>query len=438
MRIGRIHSSLLALALGVTGALGAVPAAQAADDWGATVDLTRPAEWLGPVDAAADTRGGTVAAWARGLGSRGGIWTATRSDGGGWSDATRVPGTQGVRELDLDVTGNGERVLAWTTGREVKVARRTPGNRWSVPVVLHRTRAGLLPADLRLAVDARGRAVVAWQTANDDADDVRLRTKAQAVTGSAAGAWSRVATLSGPRHATSPEVFMDRSGRATVAWSEFRRGRTRVMTASRVAGERWGDTVPLSRWREVGEPHLAGNAAGELAVAWYVRGRDLRAIRVRRWSPKTGWQRTLSVPGVTVDIWWIDAGMDASGAVTVGWTNAAHAVWSAQRPASGGWVRQRVAGPGSVYFGLELAVGPDGDALLGWESGADGDHPVAVAHRAGATSAWGAGVPLSAVPGDAFGPALALERDGDATAVWTFTRDISRPARVQARTRDAG
>ena len=438
MRIRRIHSALLAAALGLAGTVTVVPSAHGVDDWGATVDLTAPAGSVGPVDAVADSRGGTVTGWVRGTGRRAHVWTARRGDRGGWSDGSRVPGTRGARELDLEVAGHGEWVLVWTAGRQVKATRRAPGRGWTVPVVLHRTRAGVLPAFVDLAVDARGRTVVGWQTADDDADAVRIRSRVQAVTGSAAGGWSRVSTLSASRESVSPEVVIDRRGRSTVAWAELARHRSRVMSASRVAGERWGDTVPLSRWGQIGSPHLAGNAAGELAVAWYVRGREVRAIRVRRWSPQTGWQRVLSVPGVSVDIWWIDAGMDAAGAVTVGWTNAAHAVWSASRPASGGWVRERVARPGAVYYGLELTVGPDGGALIGWESSAGGDHPVVAARRAAATSSWGKGIRLSAVPGDAFGPALALERDGDATAVWTFARNIDRPARVQTRTYDAG
>lgn len=438
MRVRRIHSTLLAVALGLAGALVVAPGANGADAWGPTVDLTDPAEWVGPPDAAAGSRGGTVAAWVRGAGGGAHVWTARRDDRGGWADARRVAGTRGALEVDLEVAGDGEWVLVWTAGRQVKAARRAAGQGWTVPVVLHRTRPGVLPAFVDLAVDARGRAAVAWQTADDDADAVRIRSRVQAVTGAATGIWSPVSTLSGPRESVSPEVVIDRRGRSTVAWAELGRHRSRVVSASTVAGARWGDTEPLSRWGQIGSPHLAGNAAGELAVAWYVRGRDLRAIRVRHWSPATGWQPARSVPGVSVDVWWLDAGMDAAGAVTVGWTNAAHAVWSASRPASGAWVRQRVAGPGSVFYGLELTVGQDGGGLLGWESGAGGDHPVVVARRSSATAAWGNGTRLSAVPGDSFGPALALERDGDATAVWTFARNIDRPARVQARTHDAG
>lgn len=101
----------------------------------------------------------------------------------------------------------------------------------------------------------------------------------------------------------------------------------------------------------------------------------------------------------------------------------------------------RVAPAGSVYYGMNVVVNEPGDTLVGWESRIGGDHPVEVAHRPG-SSGWGRPVALSAVPGDGFGPALAMDGDGDAAAAWTYARDVSRPAwaetRVQARVLDVG
>lgn len=122
---------------------------------------------------------------------------------------------------------------------------------------------------------------------------------------------------------------------------------------------------------------------------------------------------------IRVDIWWVDAAMDGDGTVTVAWSNEAHAVWSATQDGSGAWSRQRIAPVGSVYYGMTVVVNPLGDTLIGWQAKGGASHPVQVAHRP-RSSGWRSAVVLSAVPGNAYGPALAISRHGDAVAAWAF------------------
>ena len=438
MRVTRLSAGLLTTILGLAGAAVGASGAHAAQEWQPVADLSRATESIRGAETAVDPRGGFVAGWVRGGGREASVFLATRPEGGTWGAPARVPGTRGVGEFRLAIAGDGERVLVWTTGRVVKAARQAPGSAWTEPAVLHRTRDGVLPAYVDLAVNQRGRAVVAWQTADDDADLERLRSRAQAVIGDATGRWSAVRTLSSRADAALPEVAVDRHGRATVAWAERVGRRSWVVTASHEVGEGWGASAALSRRTgDAGIPHLAANAAGEVAVAWYVRGDDFTAIRLRRWDASSGWLRAATVPDVRVDIWWVDAAMDGDGTVTVAWSNEAHAVWSATQDGSGAWSRQRIAPVGSVYYGMTVVVNPLGDTLVGWQAKGGASHPVQVAHRPRA-SGWGGAVVLSAVPGNAYGPALAISRHGDAVAAWTFERGRTGATRVQARILDAG
>ncbi len=434
----RTSAGLFAALVGLAGTAVGLPAAQASGTWGPVADLSGSADSIRGAEVAVDPRGGFVAGWVRGDGDRARVVLAARL-GASWTRPTPVPGTEGVGEVRLAVAGDGERVVVWTVGHTVKVSRRAPGRPWTDPVVLHRTRSRVLPAYVDLAVNRRGGTVVAWQTLNRDIELRRVRERVQAVVGGAAGRWSRVTTLSSSTaHAASPEVALDHAGRVTVAWTQWGRRHSWVMVASREVGEGWAGRRALSlRTRDTGVPQLAANDAGDVAVAWSVRGEDLTAIRLRRWERGRGWLPTSSVPGVRADIWWMDAGIDGAGTATVTWSNGAHAAWAATQDTGGRWVRARVAPSGSVFYGMNVAVNEAGDTLVGWESRIGGDHPVRVAHRPRG-SGWERQVALSVVPGDAFGPALALDRDGDAVAAWTFARDISRPFRVQARVLDAG
>lgn len=312
-----------------------------------------------------------------------------------------------------------------------------PGGTWSVPVVLHRTATGsargAIPGNLRLAVNPRGRAVVAWNTIDDDMDAVYTKSRVQAVVGTAAGRWSRVRTLSGRQPGYAPEVAIDRVGQTMVVWTETSGHGQRVMAASRPVGERWSDALALSRWsHSLGAAQLAAQPAGQMVAAWSYAGPTSSGIRVARWSSGSGWGAPTRVSGAPFAPGWMDLGIDGTGTVTVAWSNRADAVWTAEQPSAGVWTRERVAPAGSVFDGLRLVVNHAGDALIGWDSVDGGHHPVQAAYRP-RSSGWGPVTRLSAARGDAWGT-VALGRDGDAVAAWIYTRDIQDPSEwVQAR-----
>jgi hypothetical protein len=125
--------------------------------------------------------------------------------------------------------------------------------------------------------------------------------------------------------------------------------------------------------------------------------------------------------------------MDGDETVTLGFANGRAAVWVAEQTRSGRWgPLTRVAGRGSVFYGLEVVVNRAGDALLGWDSVSDGDHPVEAVYRPRA-SGWGPVTRLSSAKGDSGGLALALEPDGDAVSAWLRSRGNGDEGWIQAR-----
>lgn len=415
-----------------TAALGA-----AERSWGPVVDLSRPAPYIYGPQVAVDPVGSSVAVWVRDSGERSSVHLAARAPGSAWASSARVPGTQGAREAVLAFAGDGTRTLVWVSGREVKASRMAPGGAWSVPALLHRTATGsargAVPGDLQLAVGRRGRAVVAWNTIDDDMDAVLTKSRVQAVVGDAAGRWSRVRNLSGRHEGFGPEVAIDATGRTMLVWTAASASRRRVMVASRPVGEGWSDALALSRWSHgVNAAQLAAQQEGHMVAAWSYAGPTSSGIRVARWSSGSGWAAPERVSSGSFAPGWMDLGIDGAGAVTVAWSNRANAVWTAEQPRAGRWTRARVAPAGSVFYGLRLVVNPAGDAVLGWQSVDGGHHPVLAAYRP-RSSGWGPATMLSAARGDAWG-AVALGRDGDAVAAWASTGDIEDlSARVQAR-----
>ena len=420
-------------------ALGVSPSA-AAPGWGPVVDLTGPGRSTYTSDVAVTARGKVLALWQRGTGRRAHLYTARRRHGG-WTGPARVPGTGGVTDAVADFDDSGALVVVWASGRHVLAARRPAGRPWGTPVTLATTPSGsangTYPGYLALDVSARGRAVVAWQTIDDDADTVYARTRVQAVVAGPRGDWGSVRTLSTRHAAFRPQVGLDDRGRATVVWSE-QTGRTgsRVMSASRPVGGGWAATSLSRRGTDTGLPSLAVAGSGRLAVAWSYGSSGLDGLQVRRWSPARGWQRPVRAPAVSQSPAWLAMGMDAAGTVTFVFTPRYRGVVrTVDERRDGDWSTVRTLSPaGSFYGGLTVVVNSTGSAVAGWESVDGGDHPILGAYRP-RSGTWSGATPLSARRGDGFGPRLGLTPAGGAVAVWAHLRSATTSdlGRIQAR-----
>jgi hypothetical protein len=270
----RRSRSLLSIALSgaVAAGLGLASPAAAQPGGGAVVDVSDPVRFTYGPDLAVSPAGVALAVWPRGDESLD-LMAAWRRPGGAWSTPRRVPGSRGAMEAEVAFDRDGDLVLAWTSGRRVVVVRRQAREPWGAPTIIHRTTAGVRgtrPADLDLAVNALGRAVVSWETMDDDRDATYARSRVQAAVGGPGGKWTRATTLSSPRRdAFGSKVALSRTGRAVVVWDEITGSRGQIMTASRDAGEGWVPARSLSRrLGHPADPQLAALPSGELAVAW--------------------------------------------------------------------------------------------------------------------------------------------------------------------------
>ncbi|GAB3039297.1 hypothetical protein GCM10011376_33390 [Nocardioides flavus (ex Wang et al. 2016)] len=308
----------------------------------------------------------------------------------------------------------------------------------SPPVVLHRTPGGPLgtrPVYLRLAVNATGAAVVAWETMDDDEAPPFADPVAQVAARDAGGPWSPARTLStdgvlGIR----PEVFVARTGRMTAAWGE-RDGRAwSVRAASRPAGADWGRSERLSAARErAGAPHLAGLPSGLTAVAYAFRSEESEGIAVRHGSPAARWSSPARIRGARLASW-LDVGLGRTDAV-VAHTDRRDAAWAASVSRTGVVTRTRLLPEVSVYYGLQVVANPSGEALAVWDSVAGDDHPIEAAVRR-RDGTWSRAARLSGGGVDGFlgapviatgGGALVLwnageETDPDSSRVWVSSR----------------
>jgi hypothetical protein len=238
---------------------------------------------------AIDARDRALAIWAAGNHGREAVLSASRPVGGRWSAPVAVSRVEpGVFQVDVAVNRQGEAVVAWWTqdlalgGPVLRAASRGVDGRFTDPTTI--ARAGWsFPGELDAAIDERGRALIAL-TARSRAGQIRVYTVERAPRGH----WSTPTPRSGPHErAGQPRIALSARGDALVAWTT-RAGA--LLTVSRDWRGRWGaPSRPPLQPKASGGLELAMTPRGEALVAWSeIDGRTGRLLAGSR-GPDGRW-----------------------------------------------------------------------------------------------------------------------------------------------------
>ena len=403
----------------------AAPTARAAG-WSTARVIPGSADAGFPFDVDVGPRGTAAVAFVRR-----GVQVVRRDARGRWHAPERVsPANASVTAPDVEMTGRGEIVVAWTQAvagsalppvgpNEIRVAVRGRGGGWRGRAV-GRTRH-FIDAGLRLAVDARGDAAAVWSgSRRRGSRDVLLAAVRRAGQGFRA---SRPLGEAG----TDQRVVVDDRGRALVAWTRTippEHLASQIRFATCAPGGACTPPVTVDSGR-VGGPELALVPGGSVILAWRKDELGLGATRTGLPAAEArSASRALSAPRRLSDVrtTGVHLGVSAAGEVLATWSpappafpqTAERALYAAARePGQDFGVAVR---PARVLDG-PLAVLADGSAV---------------------TVAAGAGIEAAVrPPGGAFAPVPRLSRGGDfpslsawgdvALAVWV-ARDRLRGA----------
>jgi hypothetical protein len=283
---------ILAIWREVDGDTSAIRAAfrPAGESWGSAQRISTPALATESPRVAMDKAGNALAVWQRSSGHDSVVQAAVRPAGGVWSEPEDLSGP-GEVAFNADVAAKAGRMIAvWTVLRErrtvVVSSSRTVAGSWA-PVQTISGPVGNTSAAV-VAVDDHGAAVASWRW-SDGAFLV-----VQAAVRSKDGLWSAPEVLSGPgRSASLPQVAMDASGDAIVAWLRNNGSWTAAQVAYRTAAGDWEAMHNLSeRGGNARRLDLAMNSRGDAVVLWTQTklraGADLwssfRPAGSRRWS----------------------------------------------------------------------------------------------------------------------------------------------------------
>ncbi|MDX6556881.1 MAG: hypothetical protein QOD86_3076 [Miltoncostaeaceae bacterium] len=277
--------------------------------------------------------------------------------------------------------------------------------------------------DLRLAVDASGRAVAAWGQ-ELEGYVFRLKVAERGATG-----WAPARILTPPGESISGlDLAGNAAGDVVAAWQRDPSKGAPIRAIARTAAGVWGDPVDLAPAGTIAKrPRVGVGDDGTAVVAW--DGPDgAVAAAVRRPGEAWGPMRIVSGPG-TIASGLAAPAVAADGSALLAWTATNAVVTVAELPAGPAGVfgdPHPLTAPEDVRGGPAVALGPDGTAVAAWRRGVgDGTGEIVVAAR-GAGGDWDAPAALAAASpdpppaayADRATPAIVIDATGRAVALW--------------------
>ncbi len=461
-RRGRPRSRVAPLAAGVVVAVGfgtAASVAGAADGWSSPTTLSAPGVRANRPQVAMNQAGSMVAAWetvnAAGE-SGGGAQAVLGVAGGSFTTPFNLPAGVSAGPIAMDGVG---RVMWVTAGSRVTAI----GGGLAAPAALSAGKSTVA----QIAMNEAGDTVVVWVDCCD-----RARTILRAAVRPAGGTFSGSISLGSAiynRESLQPRVAIDKAGAATIAWTR-RVGGNYVVTASvRGASGTFSKPINIARGRRDGPgpaPAVAMNDAGDTTIVWLgstvtdrkrgARKSIVRIVSRRRASGR--FSRPKDV-GTTPKSYHFDGprppvvAMDGRGTAVIAWF---HPRLKRQSPKLAAEyfnpVRVVVRRPSGRLSrpvdlrrrniepqNLRISMNASGAATIGWEAiAADGTGGAVWAATRRAGGRFTAPVKISRFFAERrTGPELAMDKAGNAIAVWGG--EVSRPGEeiVQAAIRPA-
>jgi hypothetical protein len=212
-----------------------------------------------------------------------------------------------------------------------------------------------------------------------------------------------------------------------------------VPAAPAAAAPTWLAPVDVSApGQDADQAQVAVDAQGNATAVWRRTGGAGAVVQTATRAAGGAWQTPtdLSAPGPVTPA---QVAIDAQGNATAVWTryDGAHLiVQAATRAAGGAWQPSTdLSTPGHDADQPQIAIDPQGNATAVWTH-SDGAHFIVQAATRAAGGAWQTATDLSAPGKDAIMPQVAVDTQGTVTAVWS--RDAGTHSVVQAATRAAG
>jgi hypothetical protein len=422
-------SLAIALALACSSALLVAASASAAPTWLSPTSVTPPGDASDDPQVAVNADGEAVAVWSYYNGSHEVVQASVRpATGGGWQTPVTLSDTsQNASYPQVAINPQGEAIVVWEryNGSHNVVqasVRPAPGESWQTPVNLSETNhEAYLP---QLAIAPNGEAIAVWELYNGSHAFVQASVRP-----APGESWQTPVDLSETNHeAYEPQLAINAHDEAVAVWRFGNGSYDAAQVSARPSGGSWQAPVNLSETgKNVYQPHLALNDAGEALASWTLFNSGKEAIQTTgRSAAGASWQTPVTLAEGQFKFL-VQANQD----VSIGAQGNAVAVWSldtgssevveaAVRSGSGGsWQTPTVlTSISSDTDAPRVATGPQGEAIAVWTAYTGSYTPTQASTLASPAGAWTAPEDVSQAE-DTYQPNVAASSQGDAIAVWS-------------------
>ncbi len=380
-------------------------------------------------DVAVDPAGNAVAVWSQ----LDGVWSSRFTPDDGWGIAAPIPDVQGLlldlRPAKVAMDAEGKAIVvcpqSWAVGNIVSSHSNADG-RWGPS---HRIDDNSGDADApltpQISVSADGSAVAVWAQAQ--ANETGSNIWSNHYEPDNGWSFARRIETNNAGDASEPQVAVDASGNAVAVWEQSDGTRSNIWSNGYALNGDWG-TARLIETNNAGnasEPQVAVDPSGNAVVVWQQFDGTQYSVWFNRYT-SAGWgvaERIESDVGTYEPE--PQVAVDANGNAVAVWYQLGntHHIWSKRYTPSGGWgTAESIDHSGTANAGgPRVAVDPGGHAVSVWRQ-TDTSGRSIWSNRYTPDAGWGVAQRIGPnEPGTRQDVRVAVDANGDATAIWSVT-----------------
>lgn len=383
---------------------------------------------------AVDAGGNTIVVWEQFTGGRTDIFAnryrvATKTWGTPTAIETDNAGNALRPRIAIDPDGNAVVVWYQSDGTRTRIfANRysAAADTWSTPTRLDLDHPGSATSP-EIAVDTIGNATAVWTQPSDNGVHTQIWTNR-----TTASIWGTAVRIDSQNSdAASPQIAVGALGYPVIVWVQDTGGLYRIW-ANRYTGINfaWSGAELVDPGVYSGHsefPSIAVDADGNAIAAWQWSNGPAGLVYARRYNATTHlWGPTQSLPLDTGFARLAQVAMDPNGNATVSWQQADSTprsrLWARRfNAATQAWdtaTRIETSSAGNALF-QKVAMDSSGNAIVVWQQ-LDGLYLHVYTNRYRTVSGtWGTMDALVSHSANADAPEIAINRNGDAVAVWS-------------------
>jgi hypothetical protein len=298
---------------------------------------------------------------------------------------------------------------------------------WSTPQRIENNNGGLSHGP-QIAVDPDGNALVVWsQSDNGMYGRYNIWSNRYTPVGGWRTAEVIDPNDANTGNAEQPAIAIDANGNALSVWRQRYRGAFQVWASQYTPAGGWGTASLIGPVAgDAGGTQVAMNSHGNGVAAWTQADENGRySVWANRYTPSEGWSTAeLIESDDRGNAGGVQVAIDADGDALAVWpqhsgpsASSPSYVWFNRYTASTGWATAALIAPDRDAVPVRMAMAPNGDAVAVWQRWNDGAADL-WSSRYASSGGWGAPELIEFGDGQAEHAAVTMDSNGNVMAVW--------------------